>query len=81
MAIRILIADDHSVVRTGPRTLLEADGEIKVVGEAGDGTETLRLAEGLHPDLVLLDITMPPRTASSPGSYSRKRIRKWSFFS
>lgn len=60
MPIRILIADDHAVVRSGLRALLQADPDLEVVGEAGDGTETLRLAETLHPDTVLLDITMPP---------------------
>lgn len=60
MPIRILIADDHAVVRSGLRTLLSADPELEVVGEAGDGVEALRLAETLHPDTVLLDITMPP---------------------
>lgn len=60
MAIRILIADDHAVVRSGLRALLRADSELEVVGEAEDGSETLRLAETLHPDMVLLDITMPP---------------------
>jgi len=58
--IRILIADDHAVVRSGLRALLQADAELEVVGEANDGTEALRLAEDLHPDMVLLDITMPP---------------------
>jgi two-component system response regulator NreC len=58
--IRILIADDHAVVRSGLRSLLRADAGLEVVGEAEDGTETLRLTETLHPDLVLLDITMPP---------------------
>jgi len=60
MSIRILLADDHAVVRSGLRALLRADPELEVVGEAGDGTETLRLAESLQPDLVLLDITLPP---------------------
>lgn len=67
MTIRILIADDHSVVRTGLKALLQADSEIEVVGEAGDGTETLRLAEALHPDMVLLDITMPPENGIVTG--------------
>lgn len=60
MPIRILIADDHPVVRSGIRAVLGADPGLEVVGEAGDGTETLRLAETLDPDLVLIDITMPP---------------------
>lgn len=60
MSIRILIADDHAVVRSGLRALLAADPELEVVGEAGDGDETLRLTAALRPDLVLLDISMPP---------------------
>lgn len=60
MPVRILVADDHPVVRSGIVALLEVDPEIEIVGEAADGVETLRLVETLHPDLVLLDITMPP---------------------
>ena len=60
MPIRILIADDHAVVRTGLRALLQADPGLEVVGEAENGEETLRLTGALGPDMVLLDITMPP---------------------
>lgn len=59
MPIRILIADDHPVVRSGVRALLESDSRLEVVGEAVNGDEAMRLAESLQPDLVLLDITMP----------------------
>lgn len=59
MPIRILIADDHVLVRSGLRALLRADPELEVVGEAGDGAATLRLAAELSPDLVLLDVSMP----------------------
>ncbi len=59
MPIRILITDDHAIVRSGLRKLLKADPDLEVVGEAGDGREALRLVETLHPDMVLLDITMP----------------------
>lgn len=59
MATRILIADDHPVLRSGLRILLAADPDLEVVGEAGTGEETLRLAEELLPDVVLLDIGMP----------------------
>ncbi len=60
MSIRILIADDHAVVRSGLRALLRAAPDLEVVGEAENGTEALHLVETLHPDMVLLDVTMPP---------------------
>jgi two-component system response regulator NreC len=59
MTVRILLADDHSVLRSGLRLLLETQPDFLVVGEAATGTETLNLAEALHPDLILLDLSMP----------------------
>lgn len=59
MAIRVLIADDHEVVRTGIKSVLGADPEIEVVGEARNGQEVVALALDLDPDIVLLDIRMP----------------------
>jgi DNA-binding NarL/FixJ family response regulator len=59
MAIRILIADDHSVVRQGLRMFLELDSELEVVGEAGNGAEAVQMAHKLHPDVVLMDVLMP----------------------
>jgi len=57
--IRVLIADDHTILRSGVRLLLEADPNIEVVGEALDGNEALTLVEQLKPDVVLIDIAMP----------------------
>jgi two-component system response regulator NreC len=59
MVIRILIADDHGVLRAGLRALLKTEPELEVVGEAADGAEALRLAGALRPDIVLMDISMP----------------------
>ncbi|MFO7274346.1 MAG: response regulator transcription factor [Symbiobacteriaceae bacterium] len=57
--MRILIADDHRVVRTGLRMLLESHPGFAVVGEASTGPETVRLTQELRPDLVILDLSMP----------------------
>jgi two-component system response regulator NreC len=59
MAIRILIADDHGVLRAGLRALLNTEPSLEVVGEAADGNEALRLTSELQPDIVLMDISMP----------------------
>jgi len=57
--ISVLLADDHAVVRDGLRALLEAQADIEVVGDAANGREVLRLAQQLHPDVVVMDIAMP----------------------
>ena len=58
-AIRVLIADDHAVLRSGLRMLLEAQPDMAVAGEAGDGTEASQKARELRPDVVLMDLSMP----------------------
>ena len=55
----IFLADDHHVMRQGLRSLLETEPDFQVIGEAGDGEETLRLAESLCPDVLVLDMVMP----------------------
>jgi two-component system, NarL family, response regulator LiaR len=57
--IRVLIADDHAVVRQGLRTFLALQDEIEVVGEAADGQEALEAAQRLEPDVALMDLVMP----------------------
>jgi NarL family two-component system response regulator LiaR len=57
--IRILIADDHAVVREGLRALIEVETGMELVGEAADGIEAVQKARSLHPDVILLDLVMP----------------------
>jgi two-component system response regulator NreC len=59
VSIRILLADDHGVVRKGLRFLLEQQTDVEIVGEAADGREAVRLAEETDPDVVIMDIAMP----------------------
>jgi DNA-binding NarL/FixJ family response regulator len=58
-ATRVLLADDHGVVRKGLRSLLESEPDVQVVAEATDGKEAVRLAEELEPDVIVMDIAMP----------------------
>jgi DNA-binding NarL/FixJ family response regulator len=59
VSLRVLIVDDQALVRTGFRMILEAEGDIEVVGEAGDGAEAVDEARRLEPDVVLMDVRMP----------------------
>lgn len=59
MALRVLVVDDHTLVRAGLRALLEPFSDIQVVGEAEDGLSALAQARTLHPDVVLMDLAMP----------------------
>ena len=69
--IRLLVADDHAVVRQGLRTFLDLQGEVEVVGEAADGEEAIAAAERLAPDVALVDLVMP----RVDGIEAIKRIR------
>ncbi len=60
--VRVLIADDHGIVRSGLRMLLERQSDIRVVAEADDGVEALGLAQSKHPDVAVLDVSMPRMT-------------------
>ena len=59
MVIKILIADDHQIVRQGLRHLLEKESDLKVVAEAEDGRSTVRLARELSPEVIIMDVAMP----------------------
>jgi DNA-binding NarL/FixJ family response regulator len=59
MSLRVLVADDHPVVRGGLRKILEAEAGAEIVGEAGDGRQAVRLAVDLRPDVAVIDIGMP----------------------
>ncbi|MBP7764433.1 MAG: response regulator transcription factor [Deltaproteobacteria bacterium] len=60
--IRVLVTDDHSIVREGLKQFLNSQPDMEVIGEAGDGAEALEKVRALHPDVVLLDISMPNMT-------------------
>jgi two-component system response regulator NreC len=70
--LRVLLADDHSIVRRGMRALLETDPSIEVVAEAADGLEAVRLCEEHHPDVLILDIAMPKLSGIEVAARSRK---------
>lgn len=77
LPIRVLLADDHTIVRSGVRALLSTEPDIEVVGEVGNGAEAVAQAEALRPDVILMDLVMPGLsgieatrqiTASLPGT-------------
>ncbi|MDT7610572.1 MAG: two-component system, NarL family, response regulator LiaR [Pseudonocardiales bacterium] len=71
MPVRVLIVDDHSVVRQGLRMFLKLDAELEVVGEAANGAEAIQMARALTPDVVLMDLLMP----GTDGIAATQRIR------
>ncbi|MEP7383135.1 MAG: response regulator transcription factor [Gemmatimonadota bacterium] len=72
--IRVLVVDDHVIVREGLRQVLQADGDFDVVAEAANGTEALALAEQHRPDVILLDLTMPGDSGLVVAQRLRQRV-------
>jgi len=63
---RILLVDDHAVVRQGFKMILDAQSDMEIVGEAANGREAVELAAQLSPDIVVMDVAMPELMASKP---------------
>ena len=74
--IRVLVVDDHPVVRKGIRSCLAKEESLEIVGEAGDGREAVRQARALQPDLILMDIDMPQMSGLSVTELLRRELPK-----
>ncbi len=73
MTARILLVDDHALVRAGIRRILDAEPDLDVVAEASDGAEAVELARAISPDLAILDVSMPRRTGLQAAREIRRR--------
>src|SRR5581483_8164841 len=74
MPTRVLIADDHPLIRSGLRALLERDGEFDVVAEAADGYQAIELAVQHKPDVILLDVGMPRLPGTEAAGYISDKV-------
>jgi DNA-binding NarL/FixJ family response regulator len=74
MPVRVLIADDHPLIRSGLRALLEREGEFQVVGEAANGYEAIELAIALKPDIAMLDVSMPRLNGVDAAQHISERL-------
>ncbi|MDQ0279970.1 DNA-binding NarL/FixJ family response regulator [Rhodococcus fascians] len=79
--ITVLLADDQSLLRLGYRLILEAEDDIEVIGEAGDGADAVSMAVALRPDVVLMDVRMPnvDGITATAAIESRCRLHRFSF--
>jgi two-component system response regulator NreC len=74
--IKIILADDHRIVRQGVRVLLEGEPDFSIIAEARDGLEAVRMVERFHPDVLLLDLIMPEMNGLEVTRVVRKRFPK-----
>ncbi|RPF23403.1 response regulator [Myceligenerans xiligouense] len=74
MTVRILLADDHTLVRSGVRRILESEPDLEVVAEAADGAAAVELSRSMHPDLVVLDVSMPRLTGLQAAREISRRL-------
>jgi two-component system response regulator NreC len=74
--IKIILADDHRIVRQGVRALLEVEPDFRILAEAKDGLETVRMVEQFHPDILLLDLIMPEMNGLEVTRVVRERFPK-----
>jgi DNA-binding NarL/FixJ family response regulator len=74
--IRVLLADDHGLLRKGVRSVLMQDARVAIVGEAGDGADAVRLAEELSPDVVVIDVAMPGLNGLDAAAQMTRRSKR-----
>ena len=68
--IKVMLADDHPIMRDGLRDALEGEGDFEVVGSAGDGVEAVRMAQSVVPEVIVMDVMMPNMDAWTPAGRS-----------
>jgi two-component system response regulator NreC len=78
MKIRLLLVDDHAVVRSGLKMLLDSEGDVEIVGEAGTAAEALEVAAQVRPDVILMDIGLPDKSGIEATREIKKRFEKMS---
>ena len=76
MKIRLLLVDDHAVVRSGLKMLLASEGDVEIVGEAGSGTEAVAVAGSVQPDVILMDIGLPDMTGIEAARIIKSKFPK-----
>ena len=74
--IRVMLVDDHEIMRDGLREVLERSGDFEVVGQAGDGDTAVKIALNIKPDVIIMDVMMPLKNGSRRAAKSRRCCRR-----